>query len=462
MTQLQFLTPEQVANIPRIQEKWRQVYLNTQPIEEEEAIAAIQTAYRVMGKKGPKEIIFQPSPRAALDYLQPYIQESPQSSPNRGRPTDQPNFFSILIRALWGSLKRWYEQQSAGTKPLYDLLKQLNGSAYKPLSKHIDQTLPKNLSTQDMVEQGFVGFAPLFSQLGKQTSDPVVSKFADLEDESAEPQRQESFNTTASALDLQLGCFPGARFFLRGWMKQSIKSSAIANVSGVSHPNFRDALTTCSPDEWKFLLENPMMIMAEIAYQCTWNDFAFSVLNYPHKDLKWAALENLVQKCGWIFAVKGLCVVCDRPTHISLDDNNQLHAEGESALQFSDGFAIYVHHGTPIPEPYGSVQSDEWQPDWIHDESDIRLQNILVKGIGALRLVQNFPCTEVESLENYRVLKIDGIQGEGQGTYILKYVDPETHEVRAVFTPWHMRTVRQAIRYANEHNSEEQFPMPEA
>ncbi|MEM9220761.1 MAG: hypothetical protein AAGD25_41405 [Cyanobacteria bacterium P01_F01_bin.150] len=214
MTQLQFLTPEQVAQIPEVQKKWRQVYLNTQPIDETEAIAAIQTAYRVMGKKIPKEIVFQSSPRAALDYLQPYIQEQSTSAVGVNTPS-RPGFFAIAVKALWQIIKRRYQYQSAGIKPLYDLLKQLSGSAYKPLSKHIDRTLPKDLSTEDIVEQGFAGVAPMFSQFGKQIDDPQLSRFADLQEKTADKQRQESFNMTASALDQQLGYLPRARLFMR-------------------------------------------------------------------------------------------------------------------------------------------------------------------------------------------------------------------------------------------------------
>jgi hypothetical protein len=53
MSQLKFLTPEQEALIPGYQEKWRQVYLSTQPIDRVKAEAAVKAAYVVMGKKAP-------------------------------------------------------------------------------------------------------------------------------------------------------------------------------------------------------------------------------------------------------------------------------------------------------------------------------------------------------------------------------------------------------------------------
>ncbi len=50
MTRIHFLTPEQEALIPEYQEKWKRIYLSTQPIERNRAKAAVQGAYAVMGK----------------------------------------------------------------------------------------------------------------------------------------------------------------------------------------------------------------------------------------------------------------------------------------------------------------------------------------------------------------------------------------------------------------------------
>ena len=74
MAQAKFLTDEQVALVPEYQEKWRHVYLETQPIDRIKAEAAVKRAYRVMGKPEP-EVIFCSSPQSALDRLRTYISQ---------------------------------------------------------------------------------------------------------------------------------------------------------------------------------------------------------------------------------------------------------------------------------------------------------------------------------------------------------------------------------------------------
>ncbi len=107
MSQIQFLTPAQVEQIPDIQEKWRRIYLSTQPLDRIRAVAAIKGAYAVMGQPEP-EVVFCSSPRAALEYLQDYVSqvEVPQAdttmSPEEISPEEiQASFFKHFGQAVF-------------------------------------------------------------------------------------------------------------------------------------------------------------------------------------------------------------------------------------------------------------------------------------------------------------------------------------------------------------------------
>ncbi|MBD2077892.1 hypothetical protein H6F86_29190 [Phormidium sp. FACHB-592] len=78
------------------------------------------------------------------------------------------------------------------------------------------------------------------------------------------------------------------------------------------------------------------------------NDFFISILDYSHQGRIWQVWKSLAEECGWIFPVKKFCFVCERPYKILLDDKNRLHAEGEPAIQFSDGFSVYARHGISL------------------------------------------------------------------------------------------------------------------
>lgn len=460
MSQIHFFSPEQEALIPEYQEKWKQIYLSTEPIDRLRAEAAVKGAYAVMGQKEP-EVVFCTSPRAALEHLQEYI--SPVEVPqNHTRLTPEEilsNPFQFFGKATWETLKMLNKQQKAGTKPLHDLHSTVSGEASKSLIKHIERSLPKNLTTQDIVEQAFLGSYPLVDKLGKDMArqgDPTLSRT--LEDRQPEDW-QESFTETASAVETQLGWLPAKGLFFRGWLKQALQGALIGKVQGLKHPRFKEAiLILLSLSQRKFFLENPPILVSELVIHCIWLDFAFSVLNYPHNPQKWAALQGLVKYCGWIFAVENLCVICDRPTSILLDENHQLHGEGGPAVQFADGFVVYAYHGTPLTEKYGTVPSSQWQAQWVLEERNKTLQKMLIQAIGAVRLCQELPLVEVDAMQDYTLLKLENVGVKA--TFILKRIEHETGHLHAVFVPWHTKSVRSAIQYAHQNFPTENFPIP--
>ena len=61
------------------------------------------------------------------------------------------------------------------------------------------------------------------------------------------------------------------------------------------------------------------------------------------------SMKQLLAECGWIFMFHNVCYVCSRPTKLSLDSEYRLHAEGEAAIAFADGYSLYFHHGVILP-----------------------------------------------------------------------------------------------------------------
>ncbi|MEG5162530.1 leucine-rich repeat domain-containing protein [Microcoleus sp. AT3-A2] len=114
-------------------------------------------------------------------------------------------------------------------------------------------------------------------------------------------------------------------------------------------------------------------------------DFCVSVLRIvlnPDAQKAFECLKHLLVECGWIFAFDKVCYVCDRPLKLSLDSEHRLHAEGESALEFSDGYKLYSYHGVTLPEKYGEIHPNQWESTWILEEENAELRRALIQGIG--------------------------------------------------------------------------------
>ncbi|MDX2217106.1 MAG: hypothetical protein SFY66_27815 [Oculatellaceae cyanobacterium bins.114] len=87
-------------------------------------------------------------------------------------------------------------------------------------------------------------------------------------------------------------------------------------------------------------------------------DFCISVLGLHHDREKWKVFQELMQYCGFIFQFEKVCIACDRPCKLSFDHDNRLHAEGEPALQFADGYGVYARHGIHPSQEMGSTESE--------------------------------------------------------------------------------------------------------
>jgi hypothetical protein len=74
-------------------------------------------------------------------------------------------------------------------------------------------------------------------------------------------------------------------------------------------------------------------------------DFCISVLKLHHDKKKWTVIQQLIQNCGFLLQYENVCIACDRPSKLSFDAENLLHADVEPALQFGDGYSVFANHG---------------------------------------------------------------------------------------------------------------------
>jgi uncharacterized coiled-coil protein SlyX len=115
-----------------------------------------------------------------------------------------------------------------------------------------------------------------------------------------------------------------------------------------------------------------------------WNgsvDFCISVLKVDYNPVNWAVIQSLVSECGWFFPFEKIAIICGRPIKIMLDSEERLHAEGEPAVLFADGFCIWANHGVILPEKYGKLNPNKWSAEEIAKERDIYLKHYLIKAV---------------------------------------------------------------------------------
>ncbi|MEG4444408.1 leucine-rich repeat domain-containing protein [Microcoleus sp. AT9_B5] len=163
----------------------------------------------------------------------------------------------------------------------------------------------------------------------------------------------------------------------------------------------------------------------------------------------------LFEHCGWIFPFEKFCAVCDRPRHLRFDSQNRLHAEGEPAIEFADGWNFYYYHGVRLPEEYGKVHPNQWQSQWLLTEENAELRRVLIQGIGYDRLIQDLSAKQIDSCQEYALLQIDNADVEP--ICLLKMTCPSTGFIHALRVPPNLTSAREAIRWANWDIDPEEF-----
>ncbi|MDM9382370.1 hypothetical protein QUB80_16825 [Chlorogloeopsis sp. ULAP01] len=195
---------------------------------------------------------------------------------------------------------------------------------------------------------------------------------------------------------------------------------------------------------------------ASFCSYCSWLDFWTSALNYKGDQKLLPIFQLVAQSCGWIFPYQRVAVVCDRPTKISFDEQNRLHAEGEPAIQFADGYSLYAHHGVTLPEKYGKLHPHQWQPSWLLTEKNAELRRVLIQGIGYARIIQQLQAVELDSYQEYTLLKIEK-EIDFEPIYLLKMTCPSTGFIHVLRVPPDVKSAREAIVWVNWGIAPEEF-----
>ncbi|BCL36900.1 DUF6745 domain-containing protein [Nostoc sp. MS1] len=203
-----------------------------------------------------------------------------------------------------------------------------------------------------------------------------------------------------------------------------------------------------SISENNFLSWNDLHSIKRWVYYATCIDYCISVLGCKYQHHLWEFLLALAHECPWFFPYNHVCIICDRPLHIRFDNQNQLHAEGEPAIEFADGYSIYSYHGVTLPEKYGKVHPQRWRSQWLLTETNAELRRVLIQSIGYARICQELQAVELDNWAEYTLLQIDN-SIDVEPIFLLKMTCPSTGFVHILRVPPKTKSAREAICWVN-------------
>lgn len=406
---------EQEALIPSYREKWHNIALSTERIDRESASEVIQRAYALLGKQSPR-IIFCDSP---YDYTLKVSEFLHTSEP--------PDFAQAMSKAndIFSELFQQIGQLSALAEETFNTAIEQNDTLSPALDQHIgekfeqhfssivnDEELESEISSsKEQLKQEFPEFQPP-TELGEGLNTEIQQNndlFFWLQEQVSRDLQKRIFKRFGNLDNFCL-------------IHNSVygKLSALPNINAL----------------WS-VIHNCVAPDAS-AGNYAWFDFYISVLGCECHLEKWQASLDLLQSCGYVYPFEHVCFVCDRPTKIALDEEGRLHAEGEPAITFTDGFSIHAYRGMPLWGRYIDTHPRNWQSSWYLEEPSSELrrallealpQNVLqaqwllreyddenrqrlIQRIGFDRICEELEVEELDSFQESKLFKIEMNQGE--------------------------------------------------
>jgi hypothetical protein len=112
---------------------------------------------------------------------------------------------------------------------------------------------------------------------------------------------------------------------------------------------------------------------------------------------------DVAQSCSWWFPYSGVCLISDRPTIASLDENRMIHNDTGPALAYRDGWKVYAIHGVRIPEKDGEkivMRPQEQTLAEIDAEDNEEIRRIRIDRYGWLKYLEASKAKVIDSRTN--------------------------------------------------------------
>ncbi|MDB9511632.1 hypothetical protein PN499_10600 [Kamptonema animale CS-326] len=495
------LTLEQEALMVIYREKWKAIARSTEPIDRDKAADTVKAIYAALGQQEPK-ITFFDSPYAALksisllDSLPSFQGDSMDMALRKILDSYRRHLKGKLFGKVWiffqtGFLREISDKLSSQIAEEKITIPQISGlitlQQNRDLSSRIDYFL-SGLSIYCQENQykwelylslaANCGWIYGFEEICYVCDRPRIMSLDSEEQLHAEGVPAVQFADGFSVYAYHGVILPEkyGKVHPQQWRSEWLLSEdngqlRRALIEGIGYERICQESAAVELDSWQEYTLLKIDIYENFGYRIplSWPIYLLKrtcpstgyiqvlrVLPFPSSARE--AIQSLVNNCCWTYTpeFKDICYVCDRPRIISFDSQGQLHAEGSPAIQLTDGFTVYAYHGVSLPEKYGKFHPQEWRSEWLLSEDNAEIRRVLIQGIGYDRICQELAAVELDTWQEYTLLKIDN-NVDFEKIYLLKMTCPSTGNIHILRVPPDVSSAREAIRWVNWGIDPEEF-----
>lgn len=436
------LTPQQDALVSVYAQKWQDAARSTKPLNRPRAIAAVRNLYRSLGKPEPRVWIFD-SPRTLRTELR---SRSPAAL---AQTLGAPLLFPIAL----------------------DLYQQVTAQLDLPLR----QDLHSRLNTLELAQQVADTLNLVWQAQARQMTAADRDRLAQLQPRLRDRLLEQLWDDRERDWRSQVRQVPGGDWMLQwGDAAQALAWQTVGEPlwDTLGEPLWEQAIAPLLAEfdrfppvrEWRETVLEPLSLTVDGLGMGTMSvrpslelsylpvlDFAVSALGCAPMSPQWTAVLNYASDCGWAFPFQHACLLIDRPQTWTWDERDRLHGEGKPALRFADRTGVYAYSGVLLPERYAAVRPQLWKSQWLLEEPDADLRQVLLQGIGYPRLLRELRVRELDRWREYTLICLESDRAgnvASEPVYLLQIASPDTGYIHIAPVPTSVRSAQEAIRWA--------------
>ena len=96
------------------------------------------------------------------------------------------------------------------------------------------------------------------------------------------------------------------------------------------------------------------------------------------------AYRKVCESVNYIWPNRDFVMVCARPVHIDRDEKGRLHSESRQAIEYPDGWGLYMYHGVKVTKKIILEPNKLTKKDWLNEK------NLEVRRVIQERMGENF------------------------------------------------------------------------
>jgi hypothetical protein len=174
-------------------------------------------------------------------------------------------------------------------------------------------------------------------------------------------------------------------------------------------------------------------------------------------------LEGLMEvayHCGWFIPFEDICIVSSKPTKINLRENSRgikvIHAEGEPAISYSDGFNIWGYDGVRLDNERYHTNPNNWKCEWLLDEDNAEIRRVLLQSLGSHRILSELDSKLLDTYREYELYEINNTI-DIESYKLIKMICPSTGLTHTLRVPPDIITAKDGITWINHGTSPDEF-----